>query len=168
MENSAPTPRRKTSITLGIGILILLVTCLSFSVAVMLDTVGAKTTGKLSNAARDCSAGKTCWTGKMDFTASNGERVSFYPLTAPMLFDLDPVLSGRPYAEYGDYQVRYLESYPQVAKVKLAFFLEYLNSLCGLGLGGLLTLIGLLSLRGGNSDKSHTPLVLDLSKLRKR
>ena len=168
MENSQQKARKKNPIVLVVGILILMLACLFFSGALMLDLTGAKTTGKVSNAATNCSAGKTCWTGKVDFTTPDGEHVSFYSLTAPMLFDFDPFLSGRSYAEYGEYQVRYLASYPKVAKVKLAFFLEYLNTLCGLGLGGFLTLIGFASIRGGNSDKSHKPLVLDLSKWRKK
>jgi hypothetical protein len=168
MENSGQKPPKKNFITLVIGILLLMLACLFFSGAVMLDLVGAKATGKLSNAAKSCSSGKTCWTGKMAFTTPEGEQVSFYPLTAPMLFDFDPLLSGRSYAEYGEYQVRYFASYPKLAKVKLAFFLEYLNMLCGFGLGGILTLIGLSSVRGRGSDKAPNPLVLDLSKWRKK
>ena len=168
MENSKPKNRRKSPITLVIGILILMSACLFFSGAVMLDVAGAKTTGKLSNAARNCSPGKTCWTGKVDFATADGEQISFYPMTLPMLLDFDPLLSGRPYAEYGEYQVRYLEGYPKMAKVKLAFFLEYVNTLCGLGLGGFLTLIGLASVRGSSPDKPNKPFVLDLSNLRKK
>lgn len=153
---------------LVIGILILMPACLFFSGAVMLDVVGAKAIGKVSNASTNCSAGKTCGTGKVDFATQDGEQISFYSFIAPMLFDFDPFLSGRSYAEYGDYQVRYLASFPKLAKVKLAFFLEYLNLLCGLGLGGFLTLIGLASARGRGSNKPHQPLVLDLSKWRKK
>jgi len=167
MENSGQKIRKKNPIVLVIGILILLLACLFFSGAVLIDVAGAKATGKLSNAAKNCSPGKTCWTGKMDFTTTDGEQVSLYPLTAPMLFDLDPFLSGRSYEEYGEYQVRYLESFPQVAKVKLAFFLEYINTLCVLGLGGIVTLFGLASVRG-TPDKPNKPLVLDLSKWRKK
>ncbi len=163
MEHSQGTTRRKKSITLALGILVLLFACLFFSVAVLLDVAGAKTTGKISNVSIGCSPGKSCWTGKVDFTTPAGQQVSFYPLTAPILLDFDPLLSGRSYAEYGEYQVRYLASFPKVAKVKLAFFLEYINTLCGFGLGSLLTLIGFLS--AGKTDKA---LVLDLSKFRKR
>ena len=168
MENSQPKTRRKNPILLVIGILILMPACLFFSGAVMLDAVGAKTTGQLSNAAENCSPGKTCWTGKVDFTTADGEQISFYPMTLPTLLDFDPLLSGRPYAEYGNYQVRYLESHPKMAKIKLAFFLEYINTLCGLGLGGFLTLIGLSSVRGSNPDNPNKPFVLDLSNLRKK
>ena len=168
MENSQQTTPQKNSIMLVIGILILMFACLFFSGAVMLDVVGAKTTGKVSNAATNCSAGQTCWTGKVDFTTADGEQVSFYSFISPLLFDFDPLLSGRSYAEYGEYQVRYLASYPKLAKVKLAFFLEYLNILCGFGLGGFLTLIGLASARRSKTGKPHQPLVLDLSKWRKK
>ncbi len=71
----------------------------------MLDLTGTKATGKLSNVSTGCSPNKSCWTGKMDFTTTDGEQVSFYPLTFPILFDFDPFLSGRSYAEYGEYQV---------------------------------------------------------------
>ncbi len=168
MQTSQQKTRKKNPLTLVIGILILLFACLFFSGAVLLDVAGAKAIGKISNVSVGCSAGESCWTGKVDFTTPDGEQVSFYPKTFPMLLDFDPLLSGRSYAEYGEYQVRYLASYPKLAKVKLAFFLEYINTLCGLGLGGLLTLIGLLSVRGGNPNKPHQPLVLDLSKLRKK
>ncbi|MFN8382191.1 MAG: hypothetical protein U0V02_09640 [Anaerolineales bacterium] len=168
MENPQQKTRTKRPITLMIGILILMFACLSFSGSVMLDIVGAKAVGKLSNVSKGCSSGESCWTGKMNFTTANGQPVSFYPLTNPLLFDFDPALSGRSYAEYGNYQVRYLESYPRVAKVKLAFFLEYINIVCGLGLGTFITLIGFLSARGANPDKPYKPLVLDLSKFGKR
>ncbi|HCR71332.1 MAG TPA: hypothetical protein DIW23_07815, partial [Anaerolineae bacterium] len=76
----------------------------------------------------------------------------------------DPWLSGRSYEEYGDYQVRYFEQYPQIAKVKLAFFLEYVNMVCGLGIGTFILLITYASSAFGR----RKPLVLDLSRLRKR
>ncbi len=166
MQTSQPIPRKKNPITLVIGIFILLPAILFCSGAVMLDTVGAKAIGKLSNAARNCSRGDSCWTGRMDFITADGEAITFYPLTFPMLFDFDPFLSGRSYAEYGDYQVRYLESYPKLAKVHLAFFLEYLNTLCVFVLGGIVTLFGLAGVRG-TPDKPNKPFVLDLSKWRK-
>lgn len=145
----------------AISILFFIFTCVSFLTAIALDVIGKKTTGKVSNAAVGCSSGKTCWTGKVDFTTDNGEEVSFYPFTAPMLFDLDPFLSGRPYEEYGKYQVRYFEFFPQIAKVKLAFFLEYSTHLLGLCLGSFLLLIGSAF---STSGKPHKPIVIDLSK----
>lgn len=147
-----------------VGILFFMFTCLAFLGAVMLDLTGEKAIGKVSNAATNCPAGKTCWTGKVEFTTREGEAVSFYPLTAPMLFDLDPFLSGRSYEEYGQYQVRYFEAFPAIAKVRLAFFLEYSTHLSGLCIGSFLLLIGsAFSLSG----KPRKPLVLDLSKWRK-
>lgn len=148
-----------------IGILFFIFTCFSFLTAIMLDVTGEKAIGRVSNAATNCSPGKTCWTGKVDFTTIKGEEVSFYPLTAPMLFDFDPFLSGRPYEEYGNYQVRYFEAFPQIAKVKLAFFLEYSTHLMGVCLGSFLVLIGLAFSATG---KPRKPIVLDLSKLKNR
>jgi hypothetical protein len=144
--------------TLIAGILITLFACMALIGSVMLDVVGEKAVGKLSNVSTGCSAGKTCWTGKMEFTAQNGEEISFYPTTFPMLFDFDPVLSGRPYEEYGNYQVRYLQNFPQLAKVKLAFYLEYTNLGCALGIGLIVLLIGYLS------SRPNKPIVIDLSK----
>ncbi len=144
-----------------IGILFFIFACLSFLTAVALDLIGEKTTGKVSNVAVGCSPGKSCWTGKVDFTTTEGEEVSFYPLTLPMLFDLDPFLSGRPYEEYGNYQVRYFEAVPQIAKVKLAFFLEYSSHLFEVCLGGFLLVIGSAFSASG---KPHKPIVIDLSK----
>ena len=147
------------------GILFFLFTCLVFLGAVALDLTGEKAIGKVSNAAKNCSAGETCWTGKVEFVTQQGETVTFYPITAPILFDLDPLFSGRAYEEYGDYQVRYLKSFPSIAKVKLAFFLEYSTHLAGLCLGSFLLLIGSAF---SSSGKPHKPLVLDLRGLRKK
>jgi len=148
-----------------IGILFFLFTCLAFLGAVALDLTGEKAIGKVSNAAKNCSAGETCWTGKVEFVTQQGETITFYPLTAPILFDLDPLFSGRSYNEYGEYQVRYLKSFPVIAKVKLAFFLEYSTHLGGLCLGSFLLLIGAAF---SSSGKPHKPLVLDLRSLRKK
>lgn len=163
MENSESTVNKKSSfsITLIAGILITLFACVFLIGSIMLDGVGEKTTGQISNVSTGCSGGKTCWTGKMEFTSKNGEQISFYPLTFPIFFDFDPPLSGRPYEEYGNYQVRYLESYPQIAKVKLAFFLEYVNMVCGGGIGLIVLLIGYLS------SRPNKPIVLDFSKRKK-
>lgn len=130
-----------------------------------LDLVGKEAVGKVSNAATDCSAGRTCWTGQVDFTTQQGEQVTFNPLTFPMLFDLDPLLSGRSYDDYGAYQVRYLEAFPAFAKVRLAYFLEYTTHLSGLCLGVFLLLIGSAF---SSSGKRHKPLVIDLSKFRNK
>ena len=147
-----------------IGILFFIFTCVSFLTAIALDFAGEKTTGKVSNASVNCSPGKSCWTGKVDFTTADGEKISFYPFTAPMLFDLDPFLSGRSYDDYGKYQVRYFGFFPQIAKVKLAYFLEYSTHLTGLCVGSFLLLIGsAFSISG----KPRKPIVIDLSGGRK-
>ncbi len=148
-----------------LGILFFLFACLSFIGAVALDVVGEKAVGKVSNAAKGCSPGKSCWTGQVDFTTKDGETVTFHPFTAPFLFDLDPALSGRSYEDYGNYQVRYLKAFPQLAKVKLAFFLEYTTHLGGLCVGSFLLLIGAAF---STSSKQSKPLVLDLSKFRNK
>lgn len=166
MQQSQPTPRKKKPILLVIGVLILLVSCLFSVGSLMLDLVGAKAIGKVSNVAVGCSRGDSCWTGRVDFTTQDGEEVSFYPMTDPILFDLDPALSGRSYEQYGEYQVRYLESFPKLAKVKLAFSLEYIDLLGGVLLGAIFTLFGFLS--AGDPNKPHKPFVLDLSRLRKK
>ena len=168
MENqkdSIQNEARGSSTIKLLGILTLIVACLALISAAMLDLTGKQAIGKVSNAATNCSGGSTCWTGKVEFTTANGESITFYPFTAPMLFDADPFLSGRSYADYGNYQVRYLAAYPQFAKVKLAYFLEYTTHISGLCLGGFLLLIG--SAFSG-SKKPHKPLVLDLSSLRKK
>lgn len=146
------------------GILAFVISCAFFAGSIALDVAGEKTIGDLSNAAwGDCPSGTTCWTGRMDFTTKDGEQITFYPMTNFMFFDFDPWLSGRSYEEYGDYQVRYFEQYPQIAKVKLAFFLEYVNMVCGLGIGTFILLITYASSAFGR----RKPLVLDLSRLRK-
>jgi|GEM_PF-917899 len=147
------------------GILILVFTCFASILSITLDLTGEKAIGKVSNAAKDCSRDGTCWTGRVDFTTKEGEDITFSPWTNSYLFDLDPILSGRSYEDYGKYQVRYFESFPKLAKVKLAFALEYTNHLSWFCGGTLLLLIGLAF----SSQKSRNkPLVIDLSSFRKK
>ena len=116
-ENKKPAGARDYALII-LGILAMLIACLFFAGSVALDVVGEKATGELSNAAfGHCSAGKTCWTGRMDFTTNDGEQVTFYPMTNPILLDHDNGLSGRSYEEYGNYDVRYLESFPQIHSI---------------------------------------------------
>lgn len=116
MENSQQTENKKVSksgrSTLIIGILIILFACMFFVGSILLDAAGEKTIGKLSNASTGCSGSKTCWTSKIEFNTKANEQISFYPMTFPIFFDFDPFLSGRPYEEYSNYEVRYFESFP--------------------------------------------------------
>lgn len=161
IETKKRSPKDYALITFGI--LVFIISCGFLVGAIALDVAGEKAIGKLSNAASgNCSAGKTCWTGQMDFKTNQGEQITFYPMTFPMFFDFDPFLSGRPYEEYGNYQVRYFTSFPQIAKVKLAYFLEYLNMVCGLGIGTLILFLTYVF-----SSFGRKPMVLDLSKFRK-
>jgi hypothetical protein len=158
-----PTQTKKSRrdwATLSLGILALLIACIFMAGSIALDLIGEKTTGKLSNVA-ECSGNKSCWTSQVDFTTSTGEEVAFYPMTFPMLLDFDPFLSGRPYEEYSEYQVRYFAGYPQLAKIKLAYFLEYINHICGLCVGAFLLLI---SAAFSSSRKANKPFVIDLSR----
>lgn len=168
MEQTEQTENKKSAgfkdyAMLTFGTLVMIVSCLFFVGAIALDVAGEKAIGEVSNIAGDCSGTGTCWTGKVDFTTKDGEQVSFYPNTNPFLFDVDEILSGRSYKEFGNFQVRYFEAYPQIAKIKLAFFLEYTNTVCGLGIGTFILLITYASSAFGR----RKPLVLDLSKLRK-
>ncbi len=163
MEVDKPAENNKKAFksgqsTLIVGILISLFACVALIGSVMLDFIGEKAVGKLSNVSTRCSGGKSCWTGKMEFTAKNGATIAFYPMTFPIFFDFDPALSGRPYEKYGEYQVRYLENFPRLAKVKLAFFLEYINLGCGFGIGLIVLLVGYLS------SRPNKPLVINLRK----
>jgi|SRR5690606_19979568 hypothetical protein len=166
MESTEPENKKslKDYLFVLVGMLVLITSCAFFAGSVVLDLAGEKAIGKLSNAALgECSSGKTCWTGRMDFTTQDGEQITFYPMTPFWLFDFDPWLSGRAYGEdYGDYQVRYFEAYPQIAKVKLAYFLEYFNLICGVGIG-----IFVLFLTYLLSGFGRKPIVLDLRHLRK-
>lgn len=167
MENTESPENKKRApkdyAMIAFGILVFIISCGFFVGSIALDVAGEKAIGELSNASLgDCPAGKTCWTGRMDFTTKDGEQVTFYPMTNPFFFDFDPFLSGRSYDEYGNYQVRYFAQFPQIAKVKLAFFLEYGNMICGLGIGTFV-----LFLTYAFSAFGRKPIVLDLSKLRK-
>jgi len=166
MENVESSENKKSPkdyAMIAFGILAFVISCAFFAGSIALDVVGEKAIGDLSNAAwGDCPAGTTCWTGRMDFTTKDGEQVTFYPMTNPFFFDFDPWLSGRSYEEYGDYQVRYFEQYPQIAKVKLAYFLEYGNMFCGLGIGTFVLFLTYVF-----SSFGRKPIVLDLRHLRK-
>jgi hypothetical protein len=165
MENTASENKKspKDYFMILFGILVFITSCAFFVGSVALDVAGEKAIGELSNAAfGDCPSGTTCWTGRMDFTTKDGEQITFYPMTPFMFFDFDPFLSGRTYEEYGDYQVRYFEAYPQIAKVKLAYFLEYFNMFCGVGIGSFVLFLTYIM-----SAFGRKPIVLDLSKLRK-
>lgn len=168
MENSQePQTTKKASLgawlTLVVGILATITAVLFFIGALMLDLIGEKAIGQLSNIA-ECTSGRTCWTGQMDFTTQTGQQITFHPLTHPTLFNIDPLLRGRTYLDQPDYEVRYLASYPQLAKVKLAFFLEYINHVLGLCGGTFLFMIGSALTKPA---KAHRPLVIDLSKRKK-
>jgi hypothetical protein len=157
-----PQPAAKVNIkgwiTRIIGALFMAAAIVFFVGAVMLDLVGEKAIGELSNIAEQ-HPGRSSWTGRMDFTAKTGEQITFYPLTHPTLFDIDPYLRGKTYLDEPDYEVRYLASYPQLAKVKLAFFLEYINHILGLCLGTFMFMIG----SALTTTKKRKPLVIDLS-----
>ena len=170
MENEQQQVLRKEALGNNairfIGILCFLFTLLSCAGAVTLDLIGKKAIGKVSNAAVNCPPGKTCWTGKIDFTTDKGEQITFYPMTAPMLFDFDPFLSGRSYEEYGNYQVRYFAPFPKFAKVKLVYFLEYSSQVLGCCFGAFMLLIA--SAFSTKPGKERKPLVIDLSKFRNK
>lgn len=166
-QESVETKKEKavSRISKLLGILILLFTCLSMVGSVALDLTGEKAIGKVSNAAKDCSSNGTCWTGQVDFTTQQGENITFNPWTNPYLFDLDPVLSGRSYEDYGKYQVRYFKDFPKLAKVKLAYALEYtvyLGWFCG---GSFLLVLGAAF---SSRKKANKPMVIDLSGFRKK
>ncbi|MBC7878197.1 MAG: hypothetical protein H7Y59_13585 [Anaerolineales bacterium] len=162
MENTQQTENKKVfksgRSTMVIGVLIVLFTCIFLIGTISLDIFGEKAIGKLSNASTGCSGSKTCWTSKVEFNTKTNDPVAFYPMTFPILFDFDPFLSGRPYEEYSNFDVRYFESFPQIAKVKLAFFLEYTTMFCGLGIGTIVLLFGYLF------SRPNKPFVIDLSK----
>lgn len=166
MENAKSTENKKHApkdyAMILFGILVFVISCAFFASSIALDVAGEETTGELSNASEGCTGSRTCWTGRMDFTTADGEQVTFYPMTFPMFFDFDPFLSGRPYEEYGNYQVRYFAQFPQIAKVKLAYFLEYVNMLCGLGIGAFVLFLTYIF-----SSFGKKPIVIDLSHLRK-
>ncbi|MBL8098408.1 MAG: hypothetical protein JNK81_04460, partial [Anaerolineales bacterium] len=87
---------------------------------------------------------------------NDGEEFSFYPQTNRFIFDLDGYVTEG----YREVDVRYLESFPDIAKVSLVYKLEYLNKVTWTVLGSLIALFGWIGTR-------NKPFVLDLSKLRK-
>ena len=144
-----------------VGILMLLGTFFLCAAAITLDVIGEKTVGELSNASSDCSPDKSCWTGKVTFTASNNQTVDIYPQTNRFLLDFENAISGKPYEEYDQLEVRYLAQYPKIAKIRLTLFLEYLNKVTWFVIGLIVFLVG--NMFSGRRQ----PLVLDLRKFRK-
>lgn len=159
MENARTTEEKKISIwarlTLLAGILIILITCVSTMGAIYLDLAGVKTSGALSNVAK-CSGAKTCWTGKVEFTTSAGKEIAFYPKTSRFIFDLDGYVSesGR------EVDVRYFETLPMLAKVSVAYHLEYFNKITWALIGLVVAFFGWVATR-------KRAVVLDFSKGKK-
>ena len=164
MQTPQATEEKKTNVTGQVirlvGILMLLSTFFLCAGAVALDVIGEQAVGELSNAS-ECSGSRNCWTGKVTFTANNDQTVDIYPQTNRFLFDIENAISGKPYEEFDRLEVRYLAQYPEIAKIKLTLFLEYLNKVIWFVIGLIVFLIGHIS------NGRRKPLVLDLRKFRK-
>ena len=159
MEQTKQTEEKKISIwarlVLLVGVLIVLATCTFTMGAIYLDIAGAQTTGTLLNVA-NCSGSRTCWTGKVEFKTNDGEEVSFYPQTNSFIFDLDGYMTEG----YKAVDVRYLESFPNIAKVSVIYKLEYLNKVTWTVIGSLVAFFGWVATR-------KKAIVLDFSKGKK-
>lgn len=156
MENSQQKEEKKISIwarlAVLVGVLIVLSTCVITIGAIYLDIAGTQTTGTLLNVAT-CSGGRNCWTGKVEFKTNDGEDISFYPQTNRFIFDLDGYVTEG----YREVDVRYLESFPDIAKVSVVYKLEYLNKVTWSVLGSLIAFFGWVATR-------KRAIVLDLRK----
>jgi hypothetical protein len=133
--------------------------CGAISVGIYLDIFGEKAAGTLTNIAYDEGRSDNPFTPQITFTTADGEEVSFHPWQGQQWFQWNDLLrmGDDPSARFNDVDVRYLESYPKLAKVSLALKLEYANRLIWLFWSGVTLLAGIISRR----KKSIT---IDLSK----
>jgi len=159
MQEKTKRPLRWTIIFSIVGTLMLVFTCAIAAGSVFLDLAGSKAPAVLENIAK-CSGGETCFTGQISFETSGGDSVTYLPLTQnSAIYEIDRVskLSNDTGASSNAVEVRYLESFPRIAKVHLSYYLEYLTVLAWLFWSALVSLIGLAL----NRSK---PIVLNLGK----
>jgi len=123
----------------------LLFSCLIAVGSLFLDLAGSKTPAILENIAK-CSGGETCFTAQISFDTSDGKSIEYLPLTQNDMiyeFDRQVKLANDTGASSKSVEVRYLESFPRLAKVHLSYYLEYWSVLVWLFWSVFVSLIGL-------------------------
>lgn len=145
MQEKTKRPLRWTIIISIAGTLMLLFTCAIAAGSLFLDLTGSKAAAVLENTAK-CTGGKTCFTAQISYQTSDGEAVTYLPLTQnSTIYEIDRVnkLANDASTSSKSVEVRYLESFPRIAKVHLSYYLEYLTVLVWLFWSVIVFLIGL-------------------------
>ena len=168
MGTAASEPSKKSFkwsvLVLIVSSLFVLIMCAVSIGAIYLDLTGEQAVGTLNNVAKNCDSGKSCFTGKVTFSANSGEEVTFSPLLqTPFIYEIDTQIkrdsdSSRTSKSI---DVRYLKSNPKIAKVALAFHLDYANKINFLFWGCVVAIFSWIASR----DKPA--FVLDLGKRKK-
>jgi len=168
METTASEPSKKSFkwsvLVLIVSSLFVLIMCALSIGAIYLDVTGEQAVGTLNNVAKNCDSGKSCFTGKVTFTTNSGEEVTFSPLLqTPFIYEMDVQIKRNSDASRTSksINVRYLEANPKIAKVALAFYMDYLNKINFLFWGSLVAVFSWIASR----DKPS--FVLDLRKRKK-
>jgi hypothetical protein len=158
-QTSDKSVNRIGLVFLLLGGLATILVCAAISVGIYLDIFGEEGTGTLTNISYDEDRSDNPFTAQITFTTAGGEEVSFIAWQGRQWFEWNDLLrsSENPDARFNDVDVRYLESYPELAKVSLALKLEYANRLIWLFLSGVTLLIGIISRR-------NKAITLDLRK----
>ncbi|HMR98266.1 MAG TPA: hypothetical protein PKK96_06075 [Anaerolineales bacterium] len=156
----APKRQLRWTILVSIaGTLMLLFACSTAAGSLFLDLAGSKAPAMLENIAK-CSSGKTCFTAQISFETSDGKTIAYLPLTQnSTIYEIDRLnkLTNDTSASSNSMEVRYLESFPRIAKVHLSYFLEYWSVLVWLFWSAVVSFIGLALNR-------RKPIVLNLRK----
>lgn len=159
MQEKTKRPLRWTILISIAGTLMLLFTCAIAAGSLFLDLAGSKAPAILENIAK-CSGSKTCFTAQISFETSDVNKVEYLPLTQnSTIYEIDRVnkLASDTGTSSKSVEVRYLESFPRLAKVHLSYYLEYWSVLVWLFWSVVVSLIGLALNR-------NKPFVLNLRK----
>ncbi len=127
--------------------------------SLFLDFAGEEAPAVFENTAK-CSGSQTCFTAQISFQTKAGETITYRPfMQNSTIYEIDRQikLANNTSTSSKAVEVRYFESFPRFAKVKLSYFLEYSSVLVWLFWSVVVSLIGLITNR-------RKPLVLDFSK----
>lgn len=163
MQQAQDNKDKKTVNRIGLIFLLLgglatLIVCGMISVGIFLDVAGAEAPGEMTNISYDEARSDNPFTPQITFTTADGEKVSFIAWQGMTPFIInDFVRFGSDTAPTSaELTVRYLESYPKIAKITLAYHAEYLNRINWLFWSGVALMIGIITRR-------NKPIVIDLS-----
>lgn len=152
------TVNRIGLIFLLLGGLATIIVCGMISVGIYLDLAGSEAPGEMTNISYNEDRSDNPFTPQITFTTASGEEVSFIAWQGMTPFIINDFVrfGGNAAPTSAELTVRYLESYPKIAKITLAYHAEYINRIVWLFWSGVALMIGIISRR-------NKPIVLDLS-----